>query len=520
MKLFSIIFTITIICFIFLTNNTTVYSQKETNKQKLYIAAIKNQGQNQSISQRVHSVVKLSIFENFGTQFHVLDDEAIKIMYSQAEKIIASGNDDMSSLTQIANGLNADIIIYGEISRNNNGTINLSLNSLGRKNLNLGIKSIVKLTCQESQIDHYAIEAGKKLINPNYKILMNTETTFAYSTKVDGLDISIMSFTYSDDVINQMIIYLKELITKGDGFYYKREYEKALLIYSDVLDRIQKRLLPEQQSKLLNFVTELQNRIDKTYIANIEYQEKIGDGLYKEFKFIDSLENYSKCISISDLIFDNKKKIQLKNKFNKKIETVTETAHNYTTNIIKNHIDKALYLNLKDEVKPAKNSLLKAQVIIEKSGFTTGEMISTYNHVAKLLGVNKLYLSKIKHYTFKIGDPGPAGGIVFYDKGNNSNGWRYLEAAPEDECDVVWGCDVKSIIDTHGIAVGTGKSNTRAIVRNCYNTNSAAKICTIYRGGDESDWFLPSKDELNLMYKNLYLKKMGYSEPGNLDIKL
>ncbi|MCL2243563.1 MAG: penicillin-binding protein activator LpoB [Treponema sp.] len=32
--------------------------------------------------------------------------------------------------------------------------------------------------------------------------------------------------------------------------------------------------------------------------------------------------------------------------------------------------------------------------------------------------------------TYKIGDTGLAGGIVFYDKGGYSDGWRYLEAAP------------------------------------------------------------------------------------------
>jgi hypothetical protein len=31
---------------------------------------------------------------------------------------------------------------------------------------------------------------------------------------------------------------------------------------------------------------------------------------------------------------------------------------------------------------------------------------------------------------YKIGDTGPAGGIVFYDKGFVSDGWRYLEATP------------------------------------------------------------------------------------------
>jgi hypothetical protein len=31
---------------------------------------------------------------------------------------------------------------------------------------------------------------------------------------------------------------------------------------------------------------------------------------------------------------------------------------------------------------------------------------------------------------YKVGDTGPAGGLIFYDKGNDSGGWRYLEAAP------------------------------------------------------------------------------------------
>ena len=29
---------------------------------------------------------------------------------------------------------------------------------------------------------------------------------------------------------------------------------------------------------------------------------------------------------------------------------------------------------------------------------------------------------------YKIRDRGPAGGYVFYDKGNASDGWQYLEA--------------------------------------------------------------------------------------------
>ncbi|GHU30912.1 hypothetical protein FACS1894172_04920 [Spirochaetia bacterium] len=31
---------------------------------------------------------------------------------------------------------------------------------------------------------------------------------------------------------------------------------------------------------------------------------------------------------------------------------------------------------------------------------------------------------------YKIGDTGPAGGLIFYNKGDYSDGWRYLKAAP------------------------------------------------------------------------------------------
>jgi len=114
--------------------------------------------------------------------------------------------------------------------------------------------------------------------------------------------------------------------------------------------------------------------------------------------------------------------------------------------------------------------------------------------------------------TYKIGDRGPAGGWIFYDKGNSDGGWRYLEAAPVDQstkAKAEWGCYKKSIPGAKDTDIGTGKSNTQAIVKSCGEAKIAAKLCTAYRGGGKSDWFLPSKDELNLMYKNLHVKGVG-----------
>jgi hypothetical protein len=44
---------------------------------------------------------------------------------------------------------------------------------------------------------------------------------------------------------------------------------------------------------------------------------------------------------------------------------------------------------------------------------------------------------------YKIGDTGPAEGIVFYDKFSSAGGWRYLEAAPvETEQKLGWGISI------------------------------------------------------------------------------
>lgn len=117
-----------------------------------------------------------------------------------------------------------------------------------------------------------------------------------------------------------------------------------------------------------------------------------------------------------------------------------------------------------------------------------------------------------------IGDIGPSGGYIFYDKGSYSNGWRYLEAAPavNEYTSIVWGGFGRTVGGT-GIAIGTGKSNTERIVAKFGDVEPyekradyAAKLCAdlvvTKDGVTYDDWFLPSKDELDLMYENLWRK--------------
>ena len=109
-----------------------------------------------------------------------------------------------------------------------------------------------------------------------------------------------------------------------------------------------------------------------------------------------------------------------------------------------------------------------------------------------------------------VGDTGPGGGIVFYDAGSVQSWGRYLEAAPfGDEVQRTWatgGNQSAAVSGADGTANGTGEQNTADIVAQSGNVavTSAAVYCSELVSGGQSDWFLPSKDELNLMYTNLH----------------
>jgi hypothetical protein len=100
---------------------------------------------------------------------------------------------------------------------------------------------------------------------------------------------------------------------------------------------------------------------------------------------------------------------------------------------------------------------------------------------------------------FQIGDIGPAGGIVFYDKGMFSNGWQYLEAAPlETEVGAQWGAYGYNISGT-SLVIGSGKRNTALILEKLNELGENGKAAQISEGlnfDGYTDWFLPSRDEL------------------------
>jgi hypothetical protein len=99
--------------------------------------------------------------------------------------------------------------------------------------------------------------------------------------------------------------------------------------------------------------------------------------------------------------------------------------------------------------------------------------------------------------SYIIGDMGPAGGKVFYL--TDATGKHGLEAAPADQSSgIPWGCYGATVGGTSTL-YGTGQANTTAINAVC-GPGTAASIAASYSLNGISDWYLPSKDELNLLY--------------------
>jgi DUF1680 family protein len=103
------------------------------------------------------------------------------------------------------------------------------------------------------------------------------------------------------------------------------------------------------------------------------------------------------------------------------------------------------------------------------------------------------------------GDVGPAGGFIFYVNPNfAADGWRYLEAAPFDQsAGAKWGCFRTPINGARGMAIGTGKQNTLDMLAACAEPGTAAHLCANLNVNGVRGWFLPSRDELAMMYRNL-----------------
>jgi hypothetical protein len=100
------------------------------------------------------------------------------------------------------------------------------------------------------------------------------------------------------------------------------------------------------------------------------------------------------------------------------------------------------------------------------------------------------------------------GGIVAYilqsgDPGYDAKVQHGIIAAPSDQSTgIKWYNGSNTITGATAMALGTGNDNTQTIVASQGTGNYAAKLCSDLVLGGNSDWYLPSTDELNKLFQN------------------
>jgi len=139
----------------------------------------------------------------------------------------------------------------------------------------------------------------------------------------------------------------------------------------------------------------------------------------------------------------------------------------------------------------------------------SGSEITALTTVAT--GANHTLYAKWSWPEYSVGDTGPANGKIFYiNPSAETDGWKYLEAARLSQPLKVWGTYNWNVYGADGTGIGTGDQNTIDIVGGDLLTTTAADYSfeltntnPVPNGIVYSDWFLPSRDELALIYSAL-----------------
>ena len=172
---------------------------------------------------------------------------------------------------------------------------------------------------------------------------------------------------------------------------------------------------------------------------------------------------------ISELVSTGKVNVVDRANFDKVIEEMKFQNSDWSNSEKTVSLGNAVNANLviRGKIMKVGSSMYLSSTVID---LNTANVLSSgreqFNSIDDIFGLLTNYANQtIEGLSLKIGDIGPGGGIVFYIEGKKAY-------------------EVSEILGE-------------------VNWETAKTMAKNFRGGGYSDWYLPTRDELNLVYKNL-----------------
>lgn len=108
-------------------------------------------------------------------------------------------------------------------------------------------------------------------------------------------------------------------------------------------------------------------------------------------------------------------------------------------------------------------------------------------------------------YKYEIGEYVPSEGGVIFHKYLDGGNQKYLVVSINDQStSQAWSNINNVLVGSAAQSTWNGLSNSNAIVAQPGETSSAAALCLNLISGGKNDWYLPSMDELSLLWNNRF----------------